>query len=413
MELAVASSFKSSHPISTEHKPTREGCGLSLLVLLAAWIAFLGVIGLGVAGVYYGMRDRAALERRAAEEHYLKGLGYLDEGALELAIAELELAIQLDPSLEKALTPLAEAQQRLQASPTATPALREELTAIYLDQLREAHHHQEWTRVLALADRLLSLDPAYHRREVDQMLFDALYQSGLQLVDEDRFEEAVRLFDRALAIQPTNAQAAKAKQLATLYTAAKSYWGADWAKVIANLSTLYRLDANYKDVRQLIYEAYINYGDVLAKHRDWCAAAQQYARALEVASSQEVTAKRESALDHCGQTALTANRWGPAEPSGTFVGRVVKQTELDDPQKMSIRGQVKDKEGKGLANIKVQIKAWDWWAASITDAQGRYAFDGLVNPVTYTLTLFDRPCIPVEAPGVWGKVTWVEFQEAR
>jgi protocatechuate 3,4-dioxygenase beta subunit len=90
----------------------------------------------------------------------------------------------------------------------------------------------------------------------------------------------------------------------------------------------------------------------------------------------------------------------------------VKQTDLDDSKKMSIRGSVADREGQGVRNIKVQIRAWDWWAVSVTDAQGQYSFDGLVNPVTYTLTLFDRPCVPVNAPGVWGKTTWVDFQEA-
>jgi len=389
-----------------------KGCWLSLLVLLATLVALLGIIGLGVAGAYYGMKDRAALERRAAEEHYRKGLSHLAAGEFELAVAELELAVQLNPHHEEARSRLVEAQQRLTVSPTATPVLREEMNAIYLEQLRDAYNRQEWTEVFALAYRLLAMDPAYHRQEVDQMLFEALYQSGLQLVNENRLEEAVRLFDRALALQPTNIQAARAKQLATLYLAAKGYWGADWAKVIESLSALYRLDADYKDVRQLIYDAYVNYGDVLVKRRDWCAAAQQYARALEVAASQELSRKREEALDRCDRGS-SMGQWGPAEPSGTFVGRIIEQADLGDPSKMSICGQVKDKEGRGLGNVKVQISAWDWWAASVTDAQGRYAFDGLVNPVTYTLTLFDRPCIPVEAPGVWGKVTRVDFQEAR
>ena len=411
MPTVAPSSSSSQFGGSDLPEHARKGCGLSFLVLLAALVAVFGIIGLGVAGAYYGMRDRTVLEHRAAEEHYRKGLSHLAEGELELAVAELELAIQLNPRHEEAAARLAEARQKLEVSPTATPVLQEEMNATYLDQLRDAHARRDWPGVFTLADRLLAIDPTYHRSEVDQMLFDAFYQSGLQLVEENRLEEAVRLFDRALVLQPTNVQSAGAKQLATLYLAAKSYWGADWAKVIESLSALYRLDANYKDARQLIHDAYISYGDVFAKRQDWCAAAQQYTRALEVASSRELTSKREDALDHCDQVASATGQWGPSEPSGTFVGRIVEQTDLDS-QKMSIRGKVKDKEGKGLSNIKVQIRAWDWWATSVTDAQGQYAFDGLANPVTYTLTLFDRPCIPVNAPGVWGKATQIDFQEA-
>jgi len=358
------------------------------------------------------MKDRTTLERRAAQEHYEKGLAHFDAGELELAEAELELAVQLDSRLEAAATRLAETRQRLETSPTATPVLQAEINAITFEELRAAHNQRDWTRVFALADRLLARDPTYQRSELDRMLFDALYQSGQQLVEENRLEEAARLFDRALALQPTNADAARAKQLATLYLAAKSYWSADWAKAIESLSTLYRLDASYRDVRQLTHDAYVNYGDVLAKQGDWCAAAQQYARALEVIPAQELSAKRETALDHCDEVASATAQWGPAEPSGTFVGRIVKQTDLDDSKKMSIRGSVADREGQGVRNIKVQIRAWDWWAVSVTDAQGQYSFDGLVNPVTYTLTLFDRPCVPVNAAGVWGKTTWVDFQEA-
>lgn len=389
-----------------------RGCLRSFLVLIMAFLVVLGVLGLGAAGAIYGMRDRATLERRAAEEHYQKGLLHLERGELEIAIAELELAMQLNPSHEAASARLAEARKKLTIAPTATPALQQEMNAVYLDQLHSAHQAQDWPRVFTLVDKLLAVDLTYHRTELDQMLFDAFFQSGLQLANEDRLEEAIRLFDRALALQPTNAEAARSKQLATLYLAAKSFWGADWTRVLENLSALYRLNANYKDVRQLTYEAYGNYGDVLAQKQDWCGAALQYARALDVMPDRGLSTSRQETLNRCDKAASAAGQWGPSAPSGTFVGRIVEQTELES-NKISIRGKVLDKEGKGIESIKVQIKAWDWWAVSVTDSRGQYAFDGLANPVTYTLTLFDRPCLPASAPGVWGKATWVDFREAR
>ena len=80
---------------------------------------------------------------------------------------------------------------------------------------------------------------------------------------------------------------------------------------------------------------------------------------------------------------------------------------------MFIRGRILDKEGVGVSGVRVQIRAWDWSAIAVADGNGQYAFDGLSNPVTYTLTLLDLSCLPFDAEGVWGKVTWVDFEEVK
>ena len=80
---------------------------------------------------------------------------------------------------------------------------------------------------------------------------------------------------------------------------------------------------------------------------------------------------------------------------------------------MFIRGLILDRNGGGVSGVRVQIRAWDWSAIAVSDGNGQYAFDGLGNPVTYTLSLLDRPSIPVDVEGVWGKVTWVDFEEVK
>ena len=52
-------------------------------------------------------------------------------------------------------------------------------------------------------------------------------------------------------------------------------------------------------------------------------------------------------------------------------------------------------------------------AIAVTNGDGDFSFDGLANPVTYTLTLLDVPSLPLDVSTEWGKLTLVEFRETR
>jgi len=98
-------------------------------------------------------------------------------------------------------------------------------------------------------------------------------------------------------------------------------------------------------------------------------------------------------------------------PPGVFYGRFVK-FEWVEKGRMLIRGKVFDKYGRGIPGVRVKIQAWDWWAVAVTNGEGQYAFDGLSNPVVYTLSLPDRPCRPYKVRGEWNKLLWVNFYQA-
>jgi tetratricopeptide (TPR) repeat protein len=250
------------------------------------------------------------------------------------------------------------------------------------------------------------------------MLFTAFYRSGRELVERDRLQEAVRLFDRALELRPGDTQVAHTKNLANLYMTAMGYWGADWGKTIESLSALYELDPQYKDVKERIFEAYVNHGDVLAGGGSWCQAQEAYAKALEIEEDAAVRAELEQAKGQCSGSPTvpaadgtgTPEERGPNAPSGTFVGEFAERKAIDS-KKIFIRGKVLDKGGEGVVGVQVKIQAWDWSAIAVTDGQGQYAFDGLSNPVTYTLTLVDVSSLAVDVEGVPGKVSWVNFEE--
>jgi Tfp pilus assembly protein PilF len=89
--------------------------------MAVAVVVVLALVGLGAAAVYYGLQDRAANEKQVAAEHYQKGLAQMDAGQWELAVAEFELVLKLDPDNSEANSALAQARAQLEVQPTATP----------------------------------------------------------------------------------------------------------------------------------------------------------------------------------------------------------------------------------------------------------------------------------------------------
>ena len=65
----------------------------------------------------------------------------------------------------------------------------------------------------------------------------------------------------------------------------------------------------------------------------------------------------------------------------------------------------------GLGGVTVKIQAWDWSVTHVSDGDGLFSFDGLNQPVTYTLSLVGYAGTSLDAPGEWGNITWVEFRE--
>ena len=80
---------------------------------------------------------------------------------------------------------------------------------------------------------------------------------------------------------------------------------------------------------------------------------------------------------------------------------------------MFIRGHVYDSSGAPVAGTRVKIQAWDFSVFATTDGTGQFSFDGLANPVMYTLTLADLPSVPLEVETAWGRLSWVVFEQAK
>jgi len=287
-----------------------------------AWARGLGTIALllslvfasiGGLGLYQGLQKRAALRREAASEHYARGLAHMQADRYELAIAEFEMALQLDPSVRGARVRLVEARRRLLATPTPTPTPQpqeppaDQLYAQALSRYKQG----DWEGALAALEELRALDPEYEVEKVGALLYDIFYQQGLALSAEERLEEALRSFDQALAWRPESEEARAQRERLSLYLAGIGFWEADWGRAAETFAQLYALDPNYKDVADRLYRAHVAHGEYAAEQGDWCLAEDQYAQALELQADPAVQEKLAEARERCAMASAPS----PIQPT--------------------------------------------------------------------------------------------------
>jgi tetratricopeptide (TPR) repeat protein len=392
-------------PPATEQ---RRGCGWAMVAGMLAGGALLVIVILALLAIYQGTQERARLNRAAASDHYQKGLQQLAGENYELARAEFELVLQLDPKNADATTKLAELDALLGSEAMPTSALNQQQALLLYNEARQLYNQADWEGVITRLEQVRILDPNYERETVTALLVEAYGRAGSQFIEQDRLEEAIRYFDRALELRPAEVTIREQKRLASLYLAGLGYWGANWQGAIDSFGVLYQLKPDYKDTEQRLYDAYVAYADTLYDNADWCAARDRYDSALAMRFSEALKAKREEAAQNCAVAAVPT---GTLPPSGSLVGRVVKVEDVGLETAMMIRGHVFDVQGNPMAGVRVGLSAFDWSAVpAVTNAEGVFAFDGLGNPLTYTLTLLDLPAVPLPVKTDWKKLVWVEFR---
>ena len=283
--------------------PTREQ-------LFPHWVWLLGfglfigcilmsVLGVGMAGVYGGLKERAVLASQDAEEHYNRGLAHLEEGDYNLAEAEFKEALRLAPDYWEAADKLREVRAQIAAIATPTSETRNEAVDLIYQQAQELYSQQNWIETALKLEQLQDLDPYYERENVTAMLFSSYYSMALDLVDKDRLEEALRSFDEALEVKPGDPEALVQRELTSLYLTGLDYWEADWIRAVESFLAIYQIDPEYKDVKQRLYDAYLNHGDLYASEEAWCLAEERYEQATALDSNEDVIAKRDDAAYRC------------------------------------------------------------------------------------------------------------------
>lgn len=270
-----------------------RGLGTAVILL------FLIFVSIGGTGVYHGLQKRAALRREAASQHYARGMAHIQADRYELAIAEFEMALQLDPLVQGAQVRLVEAQRRLLPTPTPTPQPEAPLTEQLYAQGLSCYDNGDWEGALDALEELRAVEPEYEAKQVEAMLYDIFYQRGQALAAEDRLEEALRSFDQALTWRPESESALEQRGRLSLYLTGLGFWEADWARATEIFAQLYGMDAGYRDVADRLYRAHLAHGDYTAEKGEWCLAEAQYAEALALQAVTTVQEKRAEASERC------------------------------------------------------------------------------------------------------------------
>lgn len=278
---------------------TIVGC----LVMLVCLALLYG--GVGLLAVREGLTERALNIQSESQDHYQKGQDHLANDSIDLAIAEFQMAISINPNFLEARQALREAQKIAQEQPTPTSETRSAAAAERLAEAEVQIDREEWAEAAETLSQVHDLDPDYQAEQVSDLIYKANYELGLQLIVPSKLEEAVAAFERALAERPDDPETSQEHTKASLYLAGMAATEAGQnLEAVEQFRQLYEQDESYLDVNRRLRQAYELAGDELAETDDWCLAEIQYTAANSLRFSEPLQAKLEESTARCEQETL-------------------------------------------------------------------------------------------------------------
>ncbi|MEM7031120.1 MAG: hypothetical protein AAF629_16260 [Chloroflexota bacterium] len=277
----------------------RSGCLLTFSFLLFLFI----VLGLGALGAYEGFQERIVNTRAEVEKHYQRALAHIENDRLELAKAELELTLTLDPAHTLARDTLAS----LQTTPTSeaifftdnTPTNTIDNLQALFDEARKLTLQGNWSKAIQALTQIRQADTNFQASEISDLLYNANYELGLRLVAERKLTDAITAFDEALVERPDDPIVVAEWEKVTLYLSLNPTEPETFENNALVLERIYDQDPDFVDVADLLYDTYKQWGDYLGGQSDWCAAEEQYKRARSVFSSPRIGEQVAQANQEC------------------------------------------------------------------------------------------------------------------
>jgi serine/threonine-protein kinase len=296
--------------------------GLALAVVAGLACALLAILaGFGYAGLQAGMDDRLARLAQEADKYFQQGLDDLAADRLELAEADFAYVLQIDLDYPNAAQYLNEVRQmradRERVVPTPTTSLADAIRSVF-DTAQQAYAAEDWPTAIARLTQVRGLDPAFEAQAVADMLFNASYTYGLQLLEQDRLEEGLFHLEQAAALRPLDENATLQAEYAKLYLDALGYWNVNWERAIERFGELFNLAPGYKDTFDRYVRAYILYADSYVARADYCPAQPLYQQAHALRPDPGVQTKLDDAAAQC-LTATPVALTGTLPISGTPV----------------------------------------------------------------------------------------------
>lgn len=287
---------------------------LGCLGLLLCAGLFYGAIG--IFAVRAGLQERTSQAQSESQTHYERGQQLLAENSIELAVAEFERAVKLNPNFREARQALRETQRLAQLQPTPTSETRTAAAAEIFAQAQELFNAESWADAAQMLSQVRDLDSTYETERVSEMLFEANFQLGLQQVSPEQVREALAAFEQALAERPDDEKVRTERNKAALYLNGLAALDEDKLSAVKAFTQLFRLDENYLDTRQQLRQAYEAYGDQLTNDGEWCLAKDQYTEANALRASTSVLGKLNISAERCQTEAVTQAPGGAAPRPG-------------------------------------------------------------------------------------------------
>jgi tetratricopeptide (TPR) repeat protein len=206
--------------------------------------------------------------------------------------------------------------------PTPTSAVVRQAVGDILTDAQTQYDAGKWTDAISRLEQLKSLDASFQPDKVQALLYDAYVQNGNSLLEEQSPEEALRSFDSALAMKADDTQIQDKQALIKQYLTALGYSGSNPEKAVEAFAELFQTQPDFLDVKNRTYEAYSSYAEFLVQGENWCDAAQQYARALEIRADAKVKATAGEVEQKCQTNPTREKPLAALTPGATVTATV-------------------------------------------------------------------------------------------
>ena len=272
------------------------------IVTISTGLALVIILVMVVLGYRDGLRRGEAQTRQQVAILLQRASDMLDAGMHNEARAVYERILEFDPQNEAARSAIS-AVDAIDTTETVPEAIAEP-TPIDIEWARALALYKEgrWQEAIQRLSLVQSMQPDYKSDELEQRLSFSYIELARAVIAEGGLEEAVQLFDKALELEPNNAQVQEERYMIAHYVDVKTYWGADWTRVIRLLEDLYRIDPEYRNVQYLLQRAHVQQGEGFAREEDWCAAAAEYTSAIAVLDWLELRGRRDELAANCRNT---------------------------------------------------------------------------------------------------------------
>lgn len=321
----------------TQRFPTWALWICTAITFLAGVLLLLAI----VLGVRAGQQQLEIKRRQHIGMALQRALEYHAEGQLAAAQHSYEEVLILDPSNGAALEGLAHLRQiggvattgvpsstaaitvtvpnpalapTVQVQPTPSPA---DDVGQLLQQAEAAFAAGRWSESINLLLEVRRLNAIYATARVDELLFDAYVNLATEKDNQNKLEEALALYDEALALQPAAREIRQERQLIAQYLDIVTYSGVDWARSTNLLRTLYDQEPDYRDVKNRLHEALLAYSGEQREEEAWCEAADLLTEAIAIAVTPGIVAQRDEDRTDCDTAESLAATAGTAEGTAT------------------------------------------------------------------------------------------------